>query len=102
MPQSHGRLGGDGGAAHLTKRFSGKRLVDARGIRSALRQLRFRPEMSYTEIKGGVTAAQGFLAGSAYCGIKATNRDKEDIALIYSPQPTCAAGTFTTNRVKAA
>jgi glutamate N-acetyltransferase/amino-acid N-acetyltransferase len=58
--------------------------------------------MSYTEITGGVTAAQGFLAGSAYCGIKATNEDKADIALIYSPQPTFAAGTFTTNRVKAA
>jgi glutamate N-acetyltransferase/amino-acid N-acetyltransferase len=58
--------------------------------------------MSYTEITGGVTAAQGFLAGSAYCGIKATNKDKEDVALIYSPQPTLAAGTFTTNRVKAA
>jgi glutamate N-acetyltransferase/amino-acid N-acetyltransferase len=58
--------------------------------------------MSYTEITGGVTAAQGFLAGSAYCGIKATNQDKADIALIYSPQPTFAAGTFTTNRVKAA
>src|SRR5215213_4666095 len=58
--------------------------------------------MSYTEITGGVTAAQGFLAGSAYCGIKPTNPDREDIALIYSPQPTLAAGTFTTNRVKAA
>jgi glutamate N-acetyltransferase/amino-acid N-acetyltransferase len=58
--------------------------------------------MSYTEITGGVTAALGFLAGSAYCGIKATNADRPDIALIYSPQPTVAAGTFTTNRVKAA
>jgi glutamate N-acetyltransferase / amino-acid N-acetyltransferase len=58
--------------------------------------------MSYTEIPGGVTAAQGFLAGSTYCGIKAGNADRPDIALIYSPQQTVAAATFTTNRVKAA
>ncbi len=57
---------------------------------------------SYTEISGGITAPQGFLAGSAYCGIKATNLDKPDIALVYSPQPTEVAATFTTNRVKAA
>jgi len=58
--------------------------------------------MSYSEVKGGVTAPAGFLAGSAYCGIKATNPDQPDIALIHSPQPTVAAATFTTNRVKAA
>ncbi len=57
---------------------------------------------SYTEIAGGVTAPEGFLAGSVYCGIKATNTGKPDIAAIYSPQPTVAAGTFTTNKVKAA
>ncbi len=57
---------------------------------------------TYNEIPGGVTAPQGFLAGSAYCGIKAANTGKPDIALIHSPQPTVAAGTFTTNRVKAA
>jgi len=58
--------------------------------------------MSYTEISGGVTAAQGFLAGSVYCGIKASNANRPDIALIYSSQPTVVAGTFTTNKVKAA
>jgi glutamate N-acetyltransferase/amino-acid N-acetyltransferase len=58
--------------------------------------------MTFTEIPGGVTAAQGFLAGSAYCGIKASNADRPDIALIYTLQPAIAAGTFTTNRVKAA
>ena len=57
---------------------------------------------SFTEIPGGITAPCGFLAGSAYCGIKATNASKPDLALIHSPQPTVAAGTFTTNRVKAA
>jgi glutamate N-acetyltransferase / amino-acid N-acetyltransferase len=58
--------------------------------------------MSYSEVKGGITAPQGFLAGSTYCGIKASNPDRPDIALIHSPQPTVAAATFTTNRVKAA
>jgi glutamate N-acetyltransferase/amino-acid N-acetyltransferase len=58
--------------------------------------------MSYSEVPGGITAPKGFLAGSAYCGIKATNTDKPDIALIHSPHPTVAAGAFTTNRVKAA
>ena len=57
---------------------------------------------SYTEISGGITAPQGFLAGSVYCGIKASNPDRPDIALVYSPQPTEVAATFTTNRVKAA
>ena len=58
--------------------------------------------MSYTEISGGVTAPRGFRAGSAYCGIKASNADRPDIALIYSEGRAVAAGTFTTNRVKAA
>ena len=58
--------------------------------------------MSYSEISGGVTAPQGFLAGSAYCGIKASNADRPDIALVYSTSACAAAGTFTTNRVKAA
>ncbi len=58
--------------------------------------------MSFSEIPGGITAPKGFLAGSRYCGIKATNPDRPDMALIYSPQPTVAAGTFTTNKVKAA
>jgi glutamate N-acetyltransferase/amino-acid N-acetyltransferase len=58
--------------------------------------------MSYIEISGGITAARGFLAGSAYCGIKASNPDRPDIALVYSLQPAVGVGTFTTNRVKAA
>jgi len=58
--------------------------------------------MSYTEIPGGITAAQGIFAGSVYCGIKAANADRPDLVLIHSPQETVAAATFTTNRVKAA
>ncbi len=58
--------------------------------------------MSYTEIPGGITAPSGFLAGSSYCGIKAANADRPDIALIHSQRESVAAATFTTNRVKAA
>ena len=54
------------------------------------------------EIKGGVTAPAGFLAASIYCGIKEGNASKEDMALIFSESPAVAAGTFTTNKVKAA
>ena len=57
---------------------------------------------SFFEICGGVTAPEGFVAASAYCGIKENNQSKPDMALIYSPVPTVAAGTFTTNKVKAA
>ena len=58
--------------------------------------------MSHHEITGGITAPRGYFAGSVYCGIKAGNRERPDIALVHSPQPTAGAATFTTNRVKAA
>lgn len=51
-------------------------------------------------IKGGVTAAKGFLAAGAAAQIKYKGRD--DMALVYSEVPCKAAGTFTTNVVKAA
>lgn len=51
-------------------------------------------------IKGGVTAAKGFEAASAAVGIKYQGRT--DMALVYSQKPCEAAGTFTTNVVKAA
>ena len=52
------------------------------------------------EIKGGVTAAKGFEAASTAAGIK--YKDRTDMAMIYSQVPCQAAGTFTTNVVKAA
>ena len=51
-------------------------------------------------IDGGVTAAKGFLAAGLAAGIKKGN--KKDMAMIYSSTPCMAAGTFTTNLVKAA
>jgi glutamate N-acetyltransferase/amino-acid N-acetyltransferase len=53
-------------------------------------------------IKGGVTAARGFRAAAIFAGIKASNKKREDMALIASEVPATAAGVFTTNRVKAA
>ena len=52
------------------------------------------------EIEGGVTAAKGFQAAAAAAGIKYQGRT--DMAMIYSQTPCVAAGTFTTNVVKAA
>ena len=57
-------------------------------------------EKKVTRIEGGVTAAEGFEAAAAAAGIKYQGRD--DMALIYSGIPCRAAGTFTTNVVKAA
>lgn len=54
--------------------------------------------MKVTE--GGVTAAKGFLAAATAAEIKYKGRT--DMAMIYSKVPCVAAGTFTTNVVKAA
>ena len=52
------------------------------------------------QIEGGVTAAKGFLAADTAAQIK--YKDRKDMALLYSEVPCKAAGTFTTNVVKAA
>lgn len=51
-------------------------------------------------IDGGVTAAKGFQAAGLAAGIKKGNT--KDMAMVYSEKPCVAAGTFTTNVVKAA
>jgi len=51
-------------------------------------------------IPGGVTAAKGFQAACCAAGIKYQGR--ADMAMLYSLAPCAVAGTFTTNRVKAA
>jgi glutamate N-acetyltransferase/amino-acid N-acetyltransferase len=51
-------------------------------------------------ITGGVTAAKGFQAAAAAAQIK--YKDRTDMAMVYSEVPCVAAGTFTTNVVKAA
>ncbi len=55
-----------------------------------------------TRIKGGVGAPRGFLTSAVSCGIKNPEATRLDVALIHSETPCASAGTFTTNRVKAA
>jgi glutamate N-acetyltransferase/amino-acid N-acetyltransferase len=49
--------------------------------------------------RGGVTAAKGFLASGVHVGIR-KNKEKKDLALIWSEVPCAAAAVYTTNRVK--
>lgn len=58
--------------------------------------------MPYERKKGGVCAPTGFLASALSAGIKNPEATRLDMALIYSEHPCVSAGTFTTNRVKAA
>lgn len=59
-------------------------------------------ECSFKEIEGGVTAAKGYVANALSCGIKKPTATRLDLALVYSTEPATSAGTFTTNRVRAA
>lgn len=56
--------------------------------------------MSINMISGGVCAAQGFMAAAYAAGIRKPGRD--DMAMIFSKTPCIAAGTYTSNIVKAA
>lgn len=53
-------------------------------------------------IDGGIVAAKGFKAAGIEAGIKEGHSGKKDMAMIFSDVPCKTAGTFTTNRVKAA
>ena len=55
----------------------------------------------YKYIDGGVCAAGGFLAGGLNCGLN-PDKNKNDLALLYSEQPCSAAAVYTTNKVKGA
>lgn len=52
-------------------------------------------------IDGGICAAKGFSAAGVHCGIR-KNKEKKDIALIYSERQASAAAVYTTNLVKGA
>ncbi len=49
---------------------------------------------------GGITAPRGFHAGATCAGIK--QKDKLDLAILFSEVPCVATAVFTANRVKAA
>ena len=53
------------------------------------------------KIEGGVCAAKGFQAAGVHCGVR-KNKNKKDLALIYSPVRCAAAGVYTKNLVKGA
>jgi glutamate N-acetyltransferase/amino-acid N-acetyltransferase len=59
-------------------------------------------DFAFTRIKGGVGAPQGFLTSAVTCGIKNPAATRLDLALVVSEDACASAGTFTTNRVKAA
>ena len=52
-------------------------------------------------IEGGVCAAKGFSASGIHCGIR-KNKQKRDLALIYSEAKASCASVYTTNKVKGA
>jgi len=55
-----------------------------------------------TYIEGGVCAPKGFRASGIHVGVKTSNTDKKDLALIVADQDCTAAAVYTKNVVKAA
>ncbi|MCI7108380.1 MAG: bifunctional glutamate N-acetyltransferase/amino-acid acetyltransferase ArgJ [Lachnospiraceae bacterium] len=57
--------------------------------------------MEFTQVEGGVCAAKGFSANGLNCGLNA-DKNKNDLALIYSEAACKTAAVYTTNKVKGA
>ena len=57
--------------------------------------------MEWKRVEGGVCAAAGFTANGLNCGLN-PDKNKHDLALIYSEAPACAAAVYTLNKVKGA
>ena len=53
------------------------------------------------QVEGGVCAARGFSANGLNCGLN-PDKNKNDLALIYSERDCKAAAVYTTNKVKGA
>jgi glutamate N-acetyltransferase / amino-acid N-acetyltransferase len=58
------------------------------------------PPAPWRAIPGGLTAPAGFLAAGITAGLKPSG--KPDLSLLLAPQGAVCAGSFTTNRVRAA
>ncbi len=58
--------------------------------------------MTLKEVPGGITAAQGFMAGAVHAGVKSSNKTKKDVAVLYSKKPAYVSGVFTQNKFAAA
>lgn len=54
------------------------------------------------KFENAVTLTPGFMASGVHVGVKTSNKNKKDVAMIYSDVPCTVAGVFTTNVVKAA
>ncbi len=54
------------------------------------------------DASSGITEVPGFAAAGFSCGIRGKDPTRLDTAVVYSKLPCAAAGTFTTNDVKAA
>lgn len=52
-------------------------------------------------ISGSICSAKGFLASATHAGI-GKNKEKPDLAIIYSVEPASVAGVFTKNKVRSA
>lgn len=59
-------------------------------------------KLKYLPTKEGFKPPKGFLAGSAFAGVKASNTKYDDVALIVSEKPSVAAAVTTRNIFKAA
>lgn len=57
--------------------------------------------MGFKKIDGGVCAAKGFLANGLNCGLN-SNKDKNDLCLVFSETLCNAAAVYTQNKVKGA
>lgn len=57
--------------------------------------------MGFKKIDGGVCAARGFLANGLNCGLN-SNKDKNDLCLVFSEALCNAAAVYTQNKVKGA
>ena len=60
------------------------------------------PAAKQKYIPASGTYPKGFLAGSAFAGVKTSNTKYDDLALVVSEKPCLAAGVFTRNIFKAA
>ncbi len=58
-------------------------------------------KMTMKQVDGGVCAAKGFSANGLNCGLN-PDKNKNDLALIYSETVCRAAAVYTTNKVKGA
>ncbi|MCM1537055.1 MAG: bifunctional ornithine acetyltransferase/N-acetylglutamate synthase [bacterium] len=58
-------------------------------------------ESGYIYVEGGVCAAEGFTANGCHCGL-VPDKNKNDLAMIYSERPCATAAVYTTNKVKGA